>query len=154
MHDGDLLLSDSVAICTYLADKHGGCTHQAGTAARGHQDAMTGFAIEMIDGPLWVASKNTFAGPEEHRVAAIVPTCRYEWDKGMATLAAHIDGKEFIAGDSFTIPDLVIGHCGGWAQRIEFLIPEGPVADYFDRMRNRQAFKRAWERGLQAHPPE
>ena len=154
LHDGDTVISDSVAICTYLADKHGACTHPAGTAARGHQDAMTMFAIEMVDGPLWTASKNTFAAPEEHRAPEILPVCRYEWDKGMKTLAAHIDGAEFIAGDMFTIPDLIIGHCAGWAERIEFPIPSGPVADYMTRMRARPAFAAAMKAGVNAHPPE
>lgn len=152
LHDGDLILPDSVAICTYLADKHGACTHPAGTPARGRQDAMTQFAVEMVDGTLWTASKNTFANPEEHRCADVIPVCRYEWDKAMTTLAAHVDGHEFIAGDMFTIPDLVIGHCAGWAQRIEFPIPEGPVADYMARMRARPALARAMARAEEAMP--
>ncbi len=152
LHDGDTILSDSVAICTYLADKHGQCSHAAGTPARGHQDAMTQFALEMIDGTLWTASKNTFVLPEERRAPEIVPVCLFEWDKAMTTLAAHIDGKEFIAGDQFTIPDLVIAHCAGWAKNIKFPIPEGAVADYMARMRARPGLASAMARGEEAQP--
>lgn len=152
LHDGDTIISDSVAICTYLADKHGDCAHRAGTPARGRQDAMTQFAIEEIDGPLWVASKNTFVRPEDQRCAEIVPVCQREWQTSMKTLAAHIGGKEFIAGETFTVPDLIIAHCAGWAQNIDFPIPEGPVADYMARMRARPALARAMKRAAEAQP--
>lgn len=39
--EGDAVLRDSTAILTYLADKHGGFTHPAGTIARAQQDAWT-----------------------------------------------------------------------------------------------------------------
>lgn len=152
LHDGDTIVSDSVAICTYLADKHGGCTHPAGTPARGRQDAMTQFAVEEIDGPLWVASKNTFARPEDQRCAEIVPVCKREWKTAMTTLAAHVENREFLAGDMFTIPDLVIGHCAGWAERIEFPVREGPAADYMARMRARPALAGAMKRAAEAQP--
>ena len=38
--DADAVISDSTAIMTYLADKHGGLTAKAGTLARARQDAM------------------------------------------------------------------------------------------------------------------
>ena len=34
------ILTDSVAIMSYLADKHGGLTHPAGTLERAQQDAL------------------------------------------------------------------------------------------------------------------
>lgn len=40
------VLTDSTAIMTYLADKHGGCTHPAGTLERAQQDALT---VEILD---------------------------------------------------------------------------------------------------------
>lgn len=149
LHDGEAMLTDSVAICQYLADKHGACTHPAGTVARGHQDAMTMFAVEMIDGPLWTASKNSFVHPEQHRAAEVIPVARYEWDKGMKTLSSHVSGREFIAGDDFTVPDLIIAHCAGWARRIEFPLPDD-VAAYMDRLRERPAFLRANDRAKAA----
>jgi len=152
LHDGDLILSDSVAICTYLADRHGALTHAAGTPGRGRQDAMTMFCIDEIEGALWTAAKNSFLNPEEHRCGDVVPVCRYEFAKAMKTLAAHLDGGEFVAGDRFTVPDLLLGHCAGWAANAGFEIPAGPVADYLGRMRARPALARAMARGEAAMP--
>ena len=41
LRDGEAVLTDSTAILTYLADKHGKLTHPAGSVARAHQDALT-----------------------------------------------------------------------------------------------------------------
>lgn len=150
LHDGGVVISDSVAIVTYLADKHGACTHPAGTPARGRQDAMTQFCIDEIEGALWTAAKNTFVNPEEQRAADVIPVCRFEFSKAMATLGAHLGSNEFIAGDRFTVPDLLLGHCARWADNAKFEIPAGPVADYLDRMRARPAFARADTRAGEA----
>lgn len=147
LHDGDAIIPDTVAICTYLADKHGACTHPAGTAARAWQDAITQFCVEEFEGPLWTVSKNTFVHPEEQRAGDVVRVCRWEFEKTMRTLASHLADSEFIAGGIFTIPDLLMGHCAGWAARIKFEIPAGRVADYLARMRARPALARAMERG-------
>ena len=47
---------------------------------------------------------------------------------------------------TFTIPDLLLGHCANWAQGAKFEIPEGPVADYFKRVTDRPAYQRAKEK--------
>ena len=152
LHDGDAVIVDSVAILTYLADKHGRFTHPAGSIARAQQDAITQFCVEEVEGALWTAAKNTFVNPEEHRCGEVTDVCRYEFDKAMRTLGAHLDGREFVAGDGFTVPDLLLGHCAGWAANAKFDIPEGPIAAYMARMRARPALERAMSRGEEALP--
>ncbi len=150
LRDGDFILHDSVAICTYLADKHGTMTAKAGTPQRGRQDALMQFTVDEIEGALWTAAKSSFIHPEEYRSADIRKTCDYEFGKAMKTLGKHLDGKQFLTGDDFCIADLILGHCGGWAQNANFEIPEGVVADYIARVRGRDALKRAMERGAAA----
>ena len=150
LHDGDAIIPDSVAIVTYLADKHGGCTHQAGTPARAWQDAMTQFCVDEIEGALWTAAKNSFVHPEDKRCGGVVPTCKFEFAKAMKTLETHLDGRAFIAGDTFTVPDLLLGHCSRWAMNAKFDIPGGAVADYFTRMKDRPAYHAAMRRSASA----
>lgn len=152
LHDGDAIITDSVAIITYLADKHGTCSHPAGTVRRARQDSMTQFCVDEIEGALWTASKNSFIHDEAIRVPAIIDVSKFEFGKAMATLAVHLGENEFVAGDDFTVPDLLLGHCAGWAKNAKFDIPEGPVADYFSRMRARPAFGRALSRAAEASP--
>ncbi len=46
-------------------------------------------------------------------------------------------------GTTFTVPDLLIGHCLGWAAMMKWVLPEGNVRTYFDRIRARPAFQTA-----------
>jgi glutathione S-transferase len=151
LRDGDFILHDSVAICTYLADKHGRLTAKAGTPERGRQDALMQFTVDEIEGALWTAAKSSFIHPEEYRSADIRKTCDYEFGKAMATLAKHLDGKDFLTGNDFCVADLILGHCGGWAKNAEFDIPDGAVADYIERVRGRAALKRAMDAGAAAN---
>ena len=75
----------TVAICTYLADKHGQLTHTPGTPQRGRQDAMTQFCVDQVEGALWTASKNTFVHPEERRCPASYAASRFS-----ASASSHI----------------------------------------------------------------
>jgi len=140
--DGDAAITDSVAICTYLADKHGKCTFPAGTLERARQDSFTQFGVDVLEGALWTASKNSFINPEDKRVPAIKEVCRYEFSRGLETLEKRLGNGPFVMGETFTIADIIIGHCSGWAVAAKFDLPgEGPVYEYFKRLRGRPAFK-------------
>ena len=74
--DGDAVLTDSVAIMTYLADKHGAMTAPAGTSARARQDAMTLWLVDEMDALLWTAAKHSFVLPEKLRVPEVKATVK------------------------------------------------------------------------------
>lgn len=143
--DGETIL-DSVAIIQYLADKHGKMTFPAGTIKRAQQDSFTQFCVDEIEGALWTAGKNSFIHPEEFRVPAIKPTTKYEFAKAMKSLEERLGDNEFVMGDTFTIPDLLMGHCANWARNAKFDIPGGVVGEYFDRLLARPAYERAKEK--------
>lgn len=136
-------LTDSVAIVQFLADRHGALTHPAGSLERGEQDGFTQFAVDEVDGPLWLAARHSFVLPEAMRLPAIKAVARHEFAQAMATLATRLGDRPFVTGDTFTVPDLILGHCAGWAERAKFDLPTGPVGAYFERVRARPALARA-----------
>jgi glutathione S-transferase len=141
--DGDAVLTDSVAIMTYLADKHHALTAPAGTPDRARQDAMTLWLIDDMDALLWTGGKHTFALPEKMRVPAIMPTLHLEFTRNANTLAERLGDGAFLMGDSITLPDLLAVHCLGWAFGAGFPeIPE-PLKAYTKRLRARPAFRAA-----------
>ena len=140
--DGDTAITESVAICTYLADKHGKFTFPAGTLERARQDSFTQFAVDVLEGALWTAAKNTFIHPEDMRVPAVKEVCKQEFSRGLKTLEKRLGSGPYVMGDTFTIADIIIGHCSGWAIVANFGIPmEGPVYEYFKCLRERPGFK-------------
>lgn len=143
---GDDVIIDSVAICQFLADKHGQITYPAGSLERAQQDSWTHFALDEVDSALWFFAKNTFVLPKELRSKMAREACRFEFERAMGFLEQRLDDRAFVMGDQFTIPDLILGHCAGWAMNgAKWPIPEGPVADYFTRVRSRPACVRALE---------
>ncbi|WP_147109541.1 glutathione S-transferase family protein [Tateyamaria sp. syn59] len=142
--DGDAVLTDSVAIMTYLADKHGGLTAPAGTPERARQDAMTLWLIDEMDALLWTASKHAFVLPEKLRVPEVVPTLHKEFARNADALAGMLQQSgDFLMGDAITLPDLLAVHCLGWAFGAEFPPLPEPVKAYSKHLRARPAFRAA-----------
>jgi glutathione S-transferase len=143
LQDGTDYVIDSVAICQYLADKHAMMTFKAGTIDRAHQDSFTQFSVDDVELCLWVASKHTFALPEEYRVPDVKRACKFDFDRAMAALSTRLGDRTYVMGDTFTVPDLLLGHCAGWAASMDWTPSQENVAAYFKRVRERPAFLKA-----------
>ncbi|MEM9048691.1 MAG: glutathione S-transferase family protein [Pseudomonadota bacterium] len=144
--DEGATLMDSVAIVTYLADKHNALTMRAGTIPRALQDSFTQFCVDEVEGALWTAAKNSFLHPLEVRVPQIRAVCEMELARAMATLSTRLGDQEYVMGGAFTVPDLLLGHCGSWAQRGNFEIAPENVVAYIGRILARPAYRAALER--------
>ncbi len=140
---GDDVIIDSVAICQFLADKHGEMTYPAGSIERAKMDSWVQFAVDEVDQPCWVWSKNDFLYPEEIRVPEIKPACAREFKRAMHGLGERLGDNKYVMGETFTVPDILLGQCYGWAKFCGFDIPKGRVEDYFKRVCRRPAFIKA-----------
>lgn len=138
--DGNDVLTDSVAIMQYLADKHGGLTAPAGTPARARQDAMLFWLIDEFDAVLWAAAKHSFVWPEDMRVPEIKPSLKAEFARACDVLGKRLE-TPFLMGDEITVPDILAVHCINWSIGAGFPKVEGPLGDYVSRLRGRPAFK-------------
>ncbi len=136
-------IADSVAIMTYLADKHGQLTHPAGTYARARQDAMTQFLVAEVDAALWTYAKHTFALPEDLRIPEVKPTAKKEFAHAMSLVERMKADRPFLAGDRITVPDMILCQCTGWAMRAGFDLPDGDFGDWLKGLARRPAMRRA-----------
>ncbi|MDB6178899.1 glutathione S-transferase family protein [Paracoccus sp. Z330] len=136
-------ITDSTAILTYLADRHGGFTYAAGTLDRARQDSLTQFLLDEFDAALWLAARHSFVLPEEKRLGAIKNTLRWEFERSQKTLIHRIGEGEFVMGERMTVPDVILTHCLTWALDAKFPVVEHRLSDYLDRMRRRPAYIRA-----------
>ena len=142
LQDGDAILTDSAAILTYLADKHGKLTFPAGTIKRAHQDALTHTILDEMDAVLWTAARHSFVLPEDQRVAGVKPSLRWEFERNLDRLANRLNGP-FLMGDRMTIADILCTHCLNWAHGAKFPVQNETMLAYAKALRDRDAFKRA-----------
>jgi len=144
--DDGTVITDSVAIMTYLADKHGALTHPPGSVARARQDAMTFMLLDEVEGALWTSTRHTAILPEDKRVPQITGPMMADYDTAMTRLEAGFDGP-FMLGETLTLTDILATHCMGWAHFQKFP-PVGPkLKAYLKEMRARPAFQRTQAAG-------
>ena len=146
--DGDAVLTDSTAILTYLADRHGKLTHPAGTPGRARQDGWTHRILDEIDSVLWTAARHSFILPEEMRVPQVKDSLKAEYSQSIGRIIDEMTG-EWLMGDTFTLADIILVHCGGWARTAGFPTDNEAFKAYIKRARARPAFL-ALTAGMQA----
>jgi glutathione S-transferase len=134
------VLTDSVAIMTYLGDKHGALSYTAGTLDRARQDALTQQVTADIDALLWMAARHSFVLPEERRVPAIKDSLKWEYTRNLDRLAEALQGP-FLMGEMMTVPDIVLAHCLTWAEAAKFPAPGDALVGFRARMQARKAFE-------------
>jgi glutathione S-transferase len=136
-------LTDSVAILTHLADRHGGLGHPAGTLARARQDAATQFVVSEMDAVVWALAKHAFALPEERRVPAVKDTLRWEAQRAERELETRLGDRPFLAGDALTVPDILAVHCLGWAAAAKVPVGSERARAWAAALAERPAHRRA-----------
>ncbi|MFV0514633.1 MAG: glutathione S-transferase family protein [Jhaorihella sp.] len=134
-------LTDSAAILTYLADRHGKLTYPAGTLERARQDALTHCVLDELDAVLWTASRHSFVLPQERRVPAVTDSLKWEFTRNVNGLAERFKGP-FAMGETMTIADIMLTHCLNWAYNAKFTIESEALLNYANTMRRRDAFRR------------
>lgn len=142
--DGDLVLTESAAICTYLGDRfpETNLVPRCGSAERGLYDQWCYFVMTELEQPLWTIGKHKFALPEEKRVPEIKDTAIWEFQRAAALLASGLGDKQYLLGDHFTMADLLAAHTLGWARSARIPHNIELLEDYRQRMMSREAFQR------------
>jgi len=133
--DGDVVLTESVAICLYLADKYPAkqlAPDDVRQRAELHRWLL--FTATELEQPLWRIARNTFLYPEQERQPKDVELARREFKQMAAVMEAHMKGREFVVGDTVTVGDFVLAYTLDWAH-MESLLDEYPaLRAYVDRM--------------------
>jgi glutathione S-transferase len=142
METEDGPVTDSVAMMTFLSDRHGGFTEAAGTTARARQDALTQLILETFDAVLWAYAKHSFTLPEARRTPEVKPSLRWQFSQYAGSMADLLGERRYLMGEEMRVPDILLAHCCGWAAGLTFDLPESLRA-HMTHMRARPAFRRA-----------
>jgi glutathione S-transferase len=133
--DDDLVLTESVAIVLYLAEKYPekGLL-PADPTDRAQVNRWLLFAVTELEQPLWRISRHTNIYPEDKRLPADITLARQEFKEMAAVLEKHMKGRQFVVGDRPTVVDFVTAYTLDWGGEVS-LLDEFPVLrTYMERM--------------------
>ncbi|MET0218911.1 MAG: glutathione S-transferase family protein [Burkholderiales bacterium] len=146
--DGDFVLTESVAICTYIGDLFpaSGLTPPWGTRERACYNQWMAFAIAEMEQPLWTIAKHRFALPKELRVPEAEEGAKWDFTRACRAFEKGIAGRKYIVGDHFTAADILLTHSLAWAVSARIPVESEALQAYAERLLARPARARATAR--------
>ena len=143
MKDGDLVLTESMAIALYLARKYGGPLAPATVAEEGEAAQWGFFAITGIEGKA-IDILYTYVGKEQDspegqaKIAAAVEAL----GRPLARLNLHLQSHDYLMGGRFTVADILVAECVRYIQPHAPLMAAHPAIDaWIKRCQARPAFQ-------------
>lgn len=136
--DGDMVLTESVAIVLYLAEKYPDKgLLPSDVKQRAQVNRWLLFAATELEQPLWRIARHTSLYPEDQRLPGDVRLARQEFTAMAAVLEAHMRGRKFIVGDRVTVADFVSAYTLDWANENQLLRDFPQLLVYMQRMYDR-----------------
>ncbi len=136
--DGDFVLTESVAIVLYLAEKF---ADRGLLPADLQQRALVNrwllFAATELEQPLWRMARHTMLYPEGKRLPDEVALARQDFEPMVVVLEEHMKGRQFVVGASVSVADLVSAYTLDWANEVELLESFPALRAYMERMYER-----------------
>jgi glutathione S-transferase len=136
---GDAAVTESAAICTYLADAfpRAGLNVPVGDPRRGVYMKWLFFAPGVVEPAV---TDRAFPRKEEPRRG----TLGYgDFDTVMDVLSKAVTPGPFLMGEQFTAADVVIGANVRWGMMFKLIPERKELSDYVARFKDRPAAKRA-----------
>ena len=144
--EGDLVLTESLAICLHIARQYGGDLGPQTPAEAALTDQWALFAATALEGAaleiLLVVDAGGGKTPEGQASMAINAE---KLRKPLARLQAHLTGTDWMVAARFTVADIMVAECLRYAQSHPTLLAEFPaVAAWLARCQGRAAFRAMW----------
>ena len=133
--DGDLALTESVAIVLYLAEKypdHGFVPADLRMRADFYRWIM--FAVTELEQPWWRIARHTQLYPEQDRLPAEVALARRDFLPMAAVLEKHMQGRSYVVGDRVTAADFIVAYTLDVAEEMQLLGGCPALRAYVERM--------------------
>lgn len=133
--DGDMVLTESVAIVLYLAEKYPEKTLIPGDIRqRAELNRWVLFTTTELEQPLWRMRRHTAVYPPDKRLPGEVALARDEFAAMARVVEEHMRGRKFIVGDTVTVGDFVLAHTLDWAKTANSLTALPQLEAYMEQM--------------------
>ncbi|MCB6178741.1 glutathione S-transferase family protein [Rhodobacter sp. Har01] len=146
MTDGDLLLTESLAITLHIARTRGGALGPASEAELSQTENWSLFVATAIETPAleitYTLANGTADTPEGRSVIAIAAE---KLRRPLKRLQTHLETAPCMVGGRFTVADINVAECVRYAQGHPSLLAEFPaVKAWIERCQSRPAFQAMW----------
>ena len=147
IEDGDLKLSESVAICRYLINKYGneGTALQptASIEAQAKEDEWVSYVYgELDETSLYVMRRHDALSEIYGEAPTAVEAAKQYVIRHLKVIEQHLGNNKFVLNDHFTLPDIFLTTCLNWVQAYEIPMPDN-LMQYKETMIKRPAFVKA-----------
>jgi len=136
--DDDLILTESVAIVLYLAEKYPD-KHLIPTtlAERAQLNRWLLFTTTELEQPLWRMARHTNLYPKEKRIPEEIAIARDDFLQMAPILDQHMHDRQFVVGNSVTVGDFVLAYTLDWAKEVNLLEQLPRLESYLENMYTR-----------------
>ena len=133
--DGEFVLTESVAIVLYLAEKYADKNLlPIAIEPRAQVNHWLMFTATELEQPLWRIARHTAIYPKEKRLPEEVPLARQDFQDMAVVMEEHMKGRQFLVGENVTVADLVAAYTLDWANEVHLLDASPELRRYMDRM--------------------
>jgi glutathione S-transferase len=147
LKDGDLVLNESLAINLYLAKKAGPPIGPKDLAEDAQMTMWSFWAATEAEPYTLAIQMNRAMLPEAERDPAKVATAVQVLGPKFAVLGAHLEGRDWLVGDRFTVADLNTAEVLRYASLAPQLFAAVPrLKRWYDACQARPAFKEMMRR--------
>ncbi|MDQ2064969.1 glutathione S-transferase family protein [Xinfangfangia sp. CPCC 101601] len=144
--DGDLLLTESLAITAHIARRFGGALGPQDEPEQALMEQWSLFAATGIETPaleiLATLQSGATSLPESQAALAVAAE---KLRRPLRRLEQHLAAKDWLVGDRFTVADINTAECLRYAQGHAPLMAEFPATNaWLQRCQARPAFQAMW----------
>ncbi|HVP31252.1 MAG TPA: glutathione S-transferase family protein [Myxococcota bacterium] len=133
--DGNLVVTESIAIVLYLAEKYADKgLLPADLAERSQAYRWLLFVTTELEQPLWRMARHERLYPETDRLPADIDLARRDFTELAPVLEEHMKGREFVVGDRVGVVDFVTAYTLDWANEVGLLEGFPTLRAYMERM--------------------
>ncbi len=143
---GEHVLTDSLAIANYLADREGSLTHPAGSPERAGMEARVNFVLTEMEAPIWLMARHGFVLPKELRAPGMRDVAEADFARAENKFEILIGDAEFFWGNCFSLADVFAADIARWAEQARIDLTSDVFKAHSERMKARPAWKRTEEK--------
>jgi glutathione S-transferase len=144
--EGDLVLTESLAITNHIARTHGGSLGPQSPAEAALTDQWTLLAATAVESPaLEILNVVSAEGDKTPEGQAAIAINAEKLRRPLKRLQAHLASHSHLVGGRFTVADLNLAECLRYAQGHPTPLAEFPaVKAWLENCQSRPAFKKMW----------